>query len=83
VAEPAGRPGAGGDRGAPRSVGLREVLGVAAVAVVVVLGASFLTGALPEDLQRVIFDSPIVVAIVIAGTAWILWGIATGRRSGS
>jgi hypothetical protein len=64
---------------AERAVGLRDVLGVAAIAVAVVLGASFLTGALPADLQRLFFDSPVVVIVVVVGTAWILWRVATRR----
>jgi hypothetical protein len=61
---------------AERAIGLREVLAVAAVAVAAVLGASFLTGALPTNLQKAFFDSPVVALVVVGGTAWILWRIA-------
>ena len=61
---------------AERAVGLREVLGVAAIAVAVVLGASFLTGLLPAGAQKAFFDSPVVALVVIGGTAWILWRLA-------
>lgn len=69
----------GGPRSTAGQVGWRAVLTVAVIAVAVVLGASFLTGVLPADAQRVVFDSPLVVVVVIVGTTWLLWRIATRR----
>jgi len=61
------------------AVGWREVLTVAAIAVGVVLGAAILTSALPIDAQRVIFHTPLAIVILAAGTAYVLWRIATRR----
>jgi hypothetical protein len=62
-----------------RSVGWREVLIVGAVAVGVVLGAAILTSVLPTDAQRVIFHTPLLIAVLILGTALVLWRIAARR----
>jgi uncharacterized membrane protein len=62
-----------------RSVGWREVLIVGAVAVAVVLGAAILTSVLPTDAQRVIFHTPLLIAVLILGTGFVLWRIATRR----
>lgn len=68
-----------GASGSPRSVGWREVLIVAAIAVGVVLGAAILTSALPTDLQRVIFHTPLLIGVLIVGTGLVLWRIAARR----
>ncbi|NJD27861.1 MAG: hypothetical protein FIA92_06140 [Chloroflexi bacterium] len=60
-----------------RQVGWREVLIVAAAAVGVVLGAAILTSVLPLDLQRVIFHTPLLIGILIAVTALVLWRVAS------
>ena len=62
-----------------RPTGLREVLIVAAVAVGIVLGAASLTAALPPDAQRVVFHTPLLIAILVLGTAFVLWRIAVRR----
>jgi uncharacterized membrane protein YfcA len=62
-----------------RAVSWREVLTVAAVAVGVVLGAAFLTSALPTDAQRVIFHTPLAIVILVVGTGFVLWRVATRR----
>ena len=62
-----------------REPGLRQVLVVAAAAVAVVIGASVLTGLLPESVQRVVFHAPLAIAVLIVGTAFVLWGVATRR----
>lgn len=62
-----------------RSVGWREVLIVAAVAVGVVLGAAILTSTLPTDAQRVIFHTPLLIGVLIVGTGFVLWRIAARR----
>ena len=59
-----------------RAIGWREVLIVAAVAVAAVLGAAFLTAILPTDAQRVIFHTPLLIAVLIVGTGLVLWRIA-------
>jgi len=61
-----------------RQVGWREVLTVAAVAVAIVLAIDVVTTKVPA-LQDFVTRTPLVVAVLIAGTAWLLWRIATRR----
>ena len=58
---------------------IRDVLVVAALVVGAVLGAAFLTSVLPDQIQRVVFHTPLTIAILVVVTAWVLWRIA-GRR---
>lgn len=67
------------DAPAARQPGWREVLVVAAAVVVVVLGAAALTSVLPTEVQQVIFHGPVLIAVLIGGTAWLLWRISRGR----
>ena len=67
---------------AERSVGLREVLLVAGLSVAVVLGAAIATSFLPKALQEVVFRSPLLIVVLIVGTAALLWGIARSRSPG-
>ena len=62
-----------------RSVGWRQVLVVAAVAVSAVLGAAILTAVLPTDAQRVIFHTPLLIGVLILGTGLVLWRLAARR----
>ena len=63
----------------PRTVGWREVLLVAAIAVGVVLGAAILTSVLPTDAQRAIFHTPLLIMVLVLGTIYVLWRIAARR----
>jgi hypothetical protein len=56
--------------------GWLQVVAVAAAVVVVVIGASFATGLLPTELQRLVFHSPLLIGVLIAGTAIVLWRVA-------
>ena len=58
---------------------LREVLVIAAAVVAAVLGAAVATSALPDEVQRVVFHTPLAIVLLLLVTAWILWRIA-GRR---
>lgn len=62
-----------------KAAGWREVLLVAGVAVGVVLGAAILTAVLPTEAQRVIFHTPVLIGVLILGTALVLWRIAARR----
>ncbi len=62
-----------------RAVGWRDVLIVAAIAVSAVLGADVLTSNLPDPLWSIFFRTPFVIAILIVGTAALLWRIAIRR----
>ncbi|HET9435505.1 MAG TPA: hypothetical protein VFO50_01500 [Candidatus Limnocylindrales bacterium] len=63
----------------PAQPGLRQVLLVAAAAVAIVLGAAILTSFLPSDAQQLVFRQPIAIVVLITGTAWVLWRVATRR----
>ena len=65
-------------RGRPQP-GWREVILVAIAVVAVVLGAAALTGLMPTPIQQAIFHGPILIAVLIVGTAWLLWRISRGR----
>ena len=62
-----------------RETGWRQVLVVAALAVGVVLGAAILTAVLPTEAQRAIFHTPLLIGVLIIGTGFVLWRIATRR----
>ncbi len=53
-------------------VGWREVLLVAVAVVGVVLGLAVGTSLLPTDVQRIVFRTPLLITILIAGTAVVL-----------
>lgn len=55
--------------------GVREVLVVAAAAVTVVLGAAVLTALLPAGAQSIVFGTPLLIGVLIVGTAAVLWRI--------
>ena len=65
----------------PRKADLGQVMVVAAVVVLAVLGAAAGTSLLPTEVQRLIFRGPLVIAFLIAGTAWLLWRISRGRSA--
>ncbi len=72
-----GTPGAVGadDRGSTRQPGVREVLLVAAAVVLLVLAAAGLTAVLPRDAQTLVFHTPLLITVLIGGTAFVLWRI--------
>ena len=59
--------------------GWRQVALVAAAVVVAVLGAAVITRLLPTPVQQAIFHGPVLIGVLILGTAWVLWRIARGR----
>ena len=64
-----------------RQPGLREVLLVAAAVVLVVMLAAGATALLPGDGQGVVFHTPLLIVVLIAGTGLVLWRII--RRPGA
>ena len=58
-----------------RQPGLREVLAVAAAVVAVVLLAAAATALLPADAQAVVFQTPLLIAVLVGGTGLVLWRI--------
>jgi hypothetical protein len=61
-----------------RAVGWREVLLVAVAAVAVVLGIDVVTTKVP-GLMDIVGGTPIVVVLLVAGTAGLLWWLASRR----
>jgi FtsH-binding integral membrane protein len=62
-----------------RTVRGREVVIVAVLGVVIVLGAAILTSVLPIEAQRLVFHTPLLIVVLILGTAGLLWRIAMRR----
>lgn len=60
-------------------VGARHVVIVGGIAVAAVLGAAVLTSVLPEGIQRFLFHEPVTIAVLVVGTAFVLWRVATRR----
>jgi Mn2+/Fe2+ NRAMP family transporter len=54
------------------TVGWREVLLVAVAVVGVVLGLAIGTSLLPADAQRLVFRTPLLIGVLIVGTAVVL-----------
>jgi anti-sigma-K factor RskA len=53
-------------------VGWREVLLVSAAVVGIVLGLAVGTSLLPTDVQRVVFRTPLLITVLVVGTAIVL-----------
>jgi hypothetical protein len=64
-----------------REVGAGRVLLVAAACVAVVAAAVILTVVLPDDIEQVVYRTPIAIAVLIGVTAIVLWRIARQERS--
>jgi len=47
--------------------------------VAVVIGAALLTDVLPAPIRGAIYDGPVLIAVLLVGTAWLLWRVARGR----
>ena len=67
---------------ADRAIGIREVVAAAAVSVVVVLGAALVTSLLPPDGQAIVFRTPLLIFVLLIGTAAALWRISRPRPPG-
>jgi hypothetical protein len=55
-----------------RSPGLREALLVGGLTVVVVLLAAVATFLLPAEIGNVVFQTPLLIVVLIVGTAFVL-----------
>jgi hypothetical protein len=65
---------------ADRQPGVREVLLVALATIGVVLVAALATALLPRDAQGIVFHTPLLIVVLLGGTAFVLWRIL--RSSG-
>ena len=55
-----------------RAFGWREAILVGAIVAGVVLGLAVGTSLLPADAQRLVFRTPLLIVVLIAGTAIVL-----------
>lgn len=62
--------------------GIREVLLVAVAVVAVVAAAALGTSLLPAEARDVVYRSPLLIAVLIGGTALVLWRISRPRQPG-
>ena len=58
-----------------RQPGIREVALVAIAVVATVLVAAGVTALLPRDGQAVVFHTPLLIVVLVGGTAFVLWRI--------
>jgi hypothetical protein len=68
------------DPASGRVFGWREVLLVGGAIVVIVLGLSVLTSVLPTGAQWVVFQSPLLIVVIVVGTVLVLAGLLRGPR---
>ena len=76
----AGGQAPGGAAPAGRAPGLREALLVGELVVVVVLLAGVATYLLPGDARDLVLRTPLLILILIGGTAAVLWRISRPAR---
>jgi uncharacterized membrane protein YqjE len=63
-----------------RKPGLRDVLLVGAIVVGVVAVAVIVTSIMPPDAQYVVLRTPLLILVLILGTAGVLWRITRPDR---
>ena len=63
-----------------RRPGLREVLIVSGITLAVVALAVIVTAVLPSGGQYIVFRTPLLIVVLIAGTAGVLWRITRPGR---
>ncbi len=67
---------------AGRTFGWREVLLVGGAIVILVLGLSVVTSVLPSGAQWVIFQSPLLIVVIVVGTVVVLASLLRRSRPG-
>lgn len=65
------------ERGEP---GVRDALLVGIVAVGIVAAAVVVTWLLPPEVRDLVFRTPLLIAVLIVGTAGVLWRITRPGR---
>ena len=66
-----------------RQPGLREVLLLAAAVIVTVLLAAGVTALLPREGQGVVVHTPLLILVLVVGTALVLWRILRSPGPGA
>ena len=79
--EPAPEHPEAADAPSVRSPGLREALLVGELVVVVVLLAGVVTYLLPGDARDLVLRTPLLILVLIGGTAAVLWRISRPSRT--
>ena len=69
-------------RAVGRTPGLREALLVGELVVAAVLVAGALTYVLPADLRDVVLRGPLLILVLLVGTAAVLWRISRPGAAG-
>jgi len=69
------------DPATARVYGWREVLLVGGAIVAIVLGISLVTAFLPDGARWVVFQSPLAIVVIAAGTILVLASLLRGTRS--
>ena len=64
-----------------RPPGTVDVLLVAAAVVGVVALAVIVTLLLPDDVESVVYRTPLAIGVLVAGTGLVLWRISRHQRS--
>ena len=64
-----------------RVPGLAQVLLVATAVVGVVAGAVLLTVLLPDDVEEVVYRTPLAIGVLIVGTGFVLWRVSRRQRT--
>jgi FtsH-binding integral membrane protein len=72
-------PSASGDT--DHQAGVREVLLVAAAVILTVGVAAVATALLPREVQGIVFHTPLLIVVLLAGTAIVLWRILRSSRT--
>jgi hypothetical protein len=80
VADPRDGRSRSSGRSPGRSPGLREALLVGELVVVVVLLAGVVTYLLPAEARDLILRGPVLILVLLGGTAAVLWRISRPGR---
>jgi hypothetical protein len=65
-----------------RQPGIRDVVLVALAVIAIVLVAAGATALLPREGQGVVFHTPLLILVLIGGTAFVLWRILRSPGQG-
>lgn len=66
-----------------RQPGVRDVVIVAVAVILTVLVAAGVTALLPREGQAVVFHTPLLILVLIGGTALVLWRILRSPGPGA
>lgn len=82
MAEPSPSPAPAAAPAPPAEPGVRQVIVIGVLVVVSVLAAALVTFVLPAPVQDLVFRTPLLILVLIGGTAGVLWRITRPARPG-